>query len=87
MTPITQDPRFLALLGKTASAPVKPAEPPMTKQAAETKLAAAGLDPVSTARIIGGLRAMAEFDMNTKEAAEYLGIPEDTVNAVIAVAK
>jgi hypothetical protein len=56
-------------------------------QQAEMKLASEGVGPLDIAHMVGTLQALDEAGFNKKEAAEYLQVGEDAIDAVLAVAK
>ena len=58
----------------------------MTKTAAEDVIRSTGLAPVKVAEIAGALVACKEAELDAKQAAEYLGIPETALHAVHRVA-
>lgn len=53
---------------------------------AEMKLAAAGVGPLDIAHMFGTLQALDEAGFSKKEAAEYLAVDEDAIDAVLATA-
>lgn len=52
---------------------------------AETKLAAAGVTPVDIAHMVGSLQALDAAGFSKKEAAEYLQVPESTIDDVLSI--
>lgn len=79
--------RIVADLIKGAQANPRTGSIQMNRIQAETKLAAAGVGPLDVAHMVGTLQALQEGGFSKKEAAEYLQVSEDGIDAVLTLVK
>lgn len=75
--------RMVAELVKGAQANPRTGEIQIDRQGAETKLASYGVTPIDLAHMVGTLQALDEAGFSKKEAAEYLNVGEDAIDAVL----
>lgn len=79
--------RMVDDLVKGAQSNWRTGEVQLDRHGAETKLASYGVTQLDLAHMVGTLQALDEAGFSKKEAAEYLNVGEDAIDAVIVAAK
>ncbi len=77
--------RMVSDLIKGAQANPRTGQIQVYQEQAEMKLASLGVTPFDMAHMVGTLTALEEGGFSKKEAAEYLNVGEDAIDAVLTV--